>query len=353
MTGLRLAAIDVGTNTTRLLAVEVAPPGPLGGAPGCGGPVRLTELERQLMFTRLGQGIDASGSLLAASIERTVGAIRAFAQRCAELEVARIRIAGTSAVREATNRADLLTAVRDSVGLPLEVVPGEQEAALSFAGATADLGAGHYLVLDIGGGSTELALGTTLAGRSPAGSGAGGSPAGSGAGAPAGRRGPMLTASASLRLGVVRLTERHMAADPATPGELAALEADVDRALEADLAPESFSQAGSATLVGVAGTVTSLAAISLGLVEYHPKRVHGTWLSRAEVERLYRELATMALAERERLAPLPPGRADVIVAGCGILSRVLARWSFGGLRVSERDILDGLVQSLVEVSVAN
>jgi exopolyphosphatase/guanosine-5'-triphosphate,3'-diphosphate pyrophosphatase len=144
----------------------------------------------------------------------------------------------------------------------------------------------------------------------------------------------------------VRLTERHLTADPPPPEELAALEADVDRVLAA--ADGALHDPGSARLVGVAGTVTSLAAIRLGLEVYDPKAVHGSRLTREEVDALYAKLAKMTLAEREALPPLPPGRADVIVAGCAILSRIMARWSFPDVAVSEKDILDGLVLEMME-----
>ncbi|GAC1364588.1 MAG: Ppx/GppA phosphatase family protein [Actinomycetota bacterium] len=308
---LRIAAIDVGTNTTRLLAAERQASG------------ELTELDRRLIFTRLGEGVDASRRLGPGAIERTVAAIDAFLERCKELGVERIRVAGTSAVRDAANREDLLAAVKATTGLSLEVLPGETEAVLSFAGATADLPPGRYLVLDIGGGSTELAS-ATLQDSGPA----------------------AIDGRISLPLGVVRLTERHLTDDTPCPEELAALEADVDQALQA--AAAAIPDACEAHLVGVAGTVTSLAAISLGLVDYDPKAVHGVTLASEEVDRLYHHLAAMTLPEREQLGPLPPGRADVIIAGCGILSRVLASWNFTGLRVSEKDILDGLTQAMVQ-----
>ena len=311
--GTRLGAIDVGTNTTRLLAVEV-------------GSAELAELERTLTFTRLGEGLDASRRISPAAVERTVAAIGRYVQRCRELDAERIRIAGTSAVREAANRDELLRAVEAATGCAMEVLSGEKEAALSFAGATQDLGVGRYLVCDIGGGSTELA-----AGRKPAG----------GPGAVS----PEIEGRVSLPLGVVRLTERHLASDPPTPDELASLEADVERILEG-VEGVRLDPAGT-RLVGVAGTVTSLAAVRLGLEVYDPKAVHGSRLTSNDVEELYRKLAAMPLAERESLPPLPPGRADVIVAGCAILSRVMARWSFRDVQVSEKDILDGLVLEMI------
>ncbi|HYR61047.1 MAG TPA: Ppx/GppA phosphatase family protein [Actinomycetota bacterium] len=304
--GVRLGAIDVGTNTTRMLAVEVTP-GDLG------------ELDRRLTFTRLGEGVDATRRITPAAIGRTVSAISEFVARCRALGVGPIRIAGTSAVREAANREELRAAVRAATGLDLEVIPGGKEAALSFAGATQDLPAGRYLVCDIGGGSTELAEGS--------------------------KPGQVIEARISLPLGVVRLTERHLRDDPPTGEELAALEAGIDSVL--DEAAAVLDDPASRRLVGVAGTVTSLAAIRLGLDRYDPKAVHGSQLTAGEVNDLYRRLAGMTLREREALPPLPVGRADVIVAGCAILSRVMARWAFPAVRVSEKDILDGLVLELM------
>lgn len=309
----RLAAIDVGTNTTRLLAVEVLWDG------------AQHELDRRLIFTRLGEGVDARRRLAPAAIARTVAAIKHYSGQCAALGVSEVRIAGTSAVREAANREELRTAVREATGHDLEVIAGEEEAALSFAGATQDLGPGRYLVCDIGGGSTELALGSVSAFG-------------------AGMGGAVVERGVSLPLGVVRLTERHLHHDPPSEAQLAALENDVRGTLDAAGAalPEP---AGSppATLIGVAGTVTSLAAITLGLPVYDPKAVHGSWLSTEQIEGLYRRLASIPRAERETIPSLPPGRADVIVAGCGILTGIVARWRFPGVRVSEKDILDGLV----------
>lgn len=309
----RVAAIDVGTNTTRLLAVEVLPE----GAP--------LELERRLLFTRLGEGVDARRRLAPGAIARTVAAIKRYSDQCAALGVSTVRIAGTSAVREAANREELRAAVREATGHDLEVIAGEDEAALSFCGATQDLGPGRYLICDIGGGSTELALGRV-------------SPTGERAGCAVVERG------VSLPLGVVRLTERHLHDDPPREVQLATLEGDVGSTLDAAGAALP-DPAGSppATLIGVAGTVTSLAAITLRLPVYDPRAVHGSWLGAQQIRALYHHLASIPLAERETIPSLPPGRADVIVAGCAILTGILARWGFPGVRVSEKDILDGLV----------
>jgi exopolyphosphatase/guanosine-5'-triphosphate,3'-diphosphate pyrophosphatase len=314
VTGMRVAAIDAGTNTTRLLVADVREGG-------------LAQVERRLVFTRLGEGIDATGRLAPRGIKATAAAIAGFVDRSRQLGAERIRIAGTSAVREAANSEELLAAVKETTGLDLEVLSGETEAALSFAGATQDLPGGRYLVCDIGGGSTELAegrKGRTLGDQA------------------------VVEGAISLKLGVVRLTERHLAHDPPAPEELAALEADIDAALQA--AGDALPDAASAVFVGVAGTVTSLAAIRLGLERYNPELVHGSELTWDDVVGLYRRLAGMSLPEREKLPALPPGRADVIVAGCAILARVMARWSFPAVRVSDKDILDGLALELAELA---
>jgi exopolyphosphatase/guanosine-5'-triphosphate,3'-diphosphate pyrophosphatase len=316
--GMRVAAIDAGTNTTRLLVAEVAEV--QEGAPT----PRLTDVERRLIFSRLGEGVDATGRLSPRGIKATTAAIAEFVDRSRELGAGRIRVAGTSAVREAANGEELLAAVKEATGLDIEVLTGEAEAALSFTGATEDLPGGRYLVCDIGGGSTELAAGRKDAAL----------------------EGPAAIEGAiSLKLGVVRLTERHLAHDPPTQEELHSLEADIDQTLQA--ANEELPDPSSAGFVGVAGTVTSLAAINLGLERYDPRLVHGSELTRDDVAGLYQRLARMSLPEREALPALPPGRADVIVAGCAILTRVMARWSFPAVRVSEKDILDGLALELV------
>ncbi|MGH2716961.1 MAG: hypothetical protein ACRDJU_00050, partial [Actinomycetota bacterium] len=287
-----------------------------------------------------------------------VAAIATFSDICRSFGVERTRVAGTSAVREAANRDELIQAVRAASRQELEVIRGEEEAQLSFSGATQDLAPGRYLVCDIGGGSTEFASGHTGSASGPTESGAGhpGSTSGNSGstsghtGSTSGDAGPApaatevsLEGGISLPIGVVRVTERYHPGDPPTEAECAAMEAGVDEVLAA--APLALGD--GASLVGVAGTVTSLAAIDLRLDHYDPAAVHGRYLDAGTIAGLYRRLAAMTNSEREQLAPLPPGRADVIVAGCAILTRVLARWGFPGVRVSEKDILDGLVLGIL------
>lgn len=303
---MRVAAIDVGTNTTRLLAVEAAPRG-------------VRDLDRRLMFTRLGEGIDAAGTLSQASIGRTVKAITEFCAACGELGVTRIRIAGTSAVRDADNSEEFLAAVEKVSGVRPEILTGDHEARLSFLGATSELDFGLYLVCDIGGGSTEFVLGEVRAEPDQ---------------------------KVSLDIGSVRLTERYLMSDPPATEEILTMEAAIDDAL--DIVDRRMAKAGMAQLVGVAGTVTSLAAIHLGLEAYDPSATHMLSMERTAVDTAYRELARMTLGQRLSFPSLPEGRADVIVAGASILSRAMARWSFQRVVVSEKDILDGLVLELLE-----
>lgn len=298
---MRIAVIDIGTNTTRLLVAEVS-----------GGGYR--EIDRKLRFTRLGAGIDEGKQIAPTSLKRTLSAVAEYCALCGEYGVDAIRAAGTSAVRDATNREELLDGVAKLTGGEAEVLSGTEEARLTFMGATADLGAPRCFVVDIGGGSTEFVLGEP--GEEP-------------------------RASASADIGSVRLTERHLRSDPPATEEILILESAIDAALE-EVAVE-LGEVSGARLVGVAGTVTSLAALHLDVKEYRPDDTHGLRMARSQIDRLYRRLASSTLEERRREPALPPGRADVIVAGASILARIMRRFGFDSVRVSERDILDGLV----------
>lgn len=302
---MRVAAIDVGTNTTRLLVAESA----AGG---------YRALDRRLLFTRLGEGVDRTRRLAGAPIERTLRAIAELCAVCGEFGVGRLRVAGTSALRDAENRDDFLKAAARLTGVEPEVLSGEEEARLSFLGATHDLPPGRYLVCDIGGGSTEFILGGPLG----------------------------IEGRVSLDIGAVRLTERCLGSDPPAPEDLLILEGAVDLALEG--AGAALAGATGARFVGVAGTVTSLGAMRLGLERYDPALTHHLHLERPAVDLLYRELAAMSAGERRQIQGLDPGRADVIVAGAAILAKSLARWAFHEVVVSERDILDGLVLEVLE-----
>ena len=230
-------------------------------------------------------------------------------------------MAATSAVRDASNRDDLERAVREHAGSDLEVITGEREAALSFLGATRDLDApAPFLVLDIGGGSTEFVVGE----EEP-------------------------EASMSTQMGSVRLTERFVRNDPPTGDELSAMSRATDEVLEEVEGTVPVKRAN--TMVAVAGTATTVQALALGLPAYDPDRIHRTSLSAADAEAAVRRLAGMTTAERAALPIMTSGREDVIVAGATILARVLARWQFREALVSERDILDGLAIDMVRAGI--
>lgn len=303
---MRVAVIDIGTNTTRLLVVEVA------GR-------RIRELDRRLAFTRLGEGLDSSGLLSEESMRRTLRAVGEYCAVAGELDAIRLKIAGTSAMRDAQNSQAFLDAIERLSGVTPSVLTGPEEARLSFLGATSELDQGLYLVCDIGGGSTELVLGQV--GSEP-------------------------EEKISLDIGSVRLTERHLLSDPPATEEILTMEGAVDDALVA--VDRVIPRAGMAKLVGVAGTVTTLAAIHLGLEAYEPSATHLLSMERTAVDSAYRQLAHLTLQQRLAIPALPEGRADVIVAGASILSRIMARWAFGRLVVSEKDILDGLVLESLE-----
>jgi exopolyphosphatase/guanosine-5'-triphosphate,3'-diphosphate pyrophosphatase len=265
--------------------------------------------------------VDADKTIKPEAIRRTLDAISSYCAICGEVGVERIRLATTSAVRDARNRDTFLGAAGEIAGVEPEILDGVTEARLSFDGAVSDLNPGTYVICDIGGGSTELFVGSV----------------------PKAAQG---TVGLSINIGSVRLTERHIHGDPPTDDELDALAADLSDALGA--ADELMPPKGEASLIGVAGTVTSLAALHLGLKAYDPNRTHHSRLSRRKVEELSDRLSRLPLRAREKLSGMPPGRADVIVAGARILLGVMERWSFNEVIVSERDILDGLVLEMIE-----
>ncbi|MBI4730231.1 MAG: Ppx/GppA family phosphatase [Acidobacteria bacterium] len=300
----RAGVIDVGTNSVRVLVADLSPGG------------RVVTVVRDLVITRLGEGVDRGGSLGAEPIRRTVAAIAAYWERCRALGADRARIAATSAVRDAANRQEFLSAVHAATGLACDVLSGDEEARLGFLGATSELGEGApFLVVDIGGGSTELVRGSRDAER-----------------------------WISVDVGSVRLTERHVRTDPPAGDELAAIARDADAALEA--AEQVVDPRGARTLVGLAGTITTVAAVALGLDGYVRERIHHARLARREVSEILGRLAAMTVAERRALPAMPPGREDVIVAGVVVLDLLMERFGFDSCLVSEADILDGLALSL-------
>jgi exopolyphosphatase / guanosine-5'-triphosphate,3'-diphosphate pyrophosphatase len=306
----RVATVDLGTNTVRLLVVEAQPP---EWRP-------LLETQR---VTRLGEGQAARGALGDAPMRRTTHVVAEFVERARALGAAEIRIVATSAVREASNRDDFVAAVREACGRSVEVISGEDEARLTLLGVSAGLPAlrGSFLLFDIGGGSTEFVLAESAR--------------------PVGL--------VSLRLGVVALAERHTDAGPVDPCQLARLDAAIDQALSAGLVP-AISGARSPELVGSAGTVTTLAALDLELTAYDPARVHGHRLTKRAVEIQLTRLAGLTVSERAALPCLEPGRADLIVPGAAICLAVLTRLGFDRLIVSDRGLREGLLCEILSES---
>jgi exopolyphosphatase/guanosine-5'-triphosphate,3'-diphosphate pyrophosphatase len=273
-----------------------------------------------MLITRLGLGVDRTGRFDPDALARTVVALGLFCRRARALGAERIRVGATSAVRDAENRDEYAAAVREDAGSDLEVITGEQEAGLSFLGGTHGLDPrwGPFAVQDIGGGSTEFVVG----------------------GAPG-----IAERAISTRMGSVRMTERHVRHDPPTAEDLAALEADVAGVLEE---VDSAVAVGDArTFVAVAGTATTMQAIALELDRYDPDRIHRTWLTREQAERVRDALAAMTDAERAALPVMAPGRGDVIVAGAVILVATMRRFGVDRVLVSETDILDGLALEML------
>jgi exopolyphosphatase/guanosine-5'-triphosphate,3'-diphosphate pyrophosphatase len=292
---MRVAAIDVGTNTVRLLVVD-------------GDDV----VERVQRITRLGKGVDSSGKLQSDSMSRTLEAVVSYVGRARELGAERIRIAGTSALRDAANRDEFASGVREATGLELEILDGRTEGRCAYVGATSWVGPGSYVVCDIGGGSTEL-----------------------------------ITAAdeVSVDVGSVRVRERFFASDPPMGAEIDAARNFVSDAITGGA--RSITLTGDEALVGVAGTITTLAALVLGLQTYESARVHGSRLTRSDVNEWSRRLLALPAEEIRRLGPVEPGRADIIGAGSLILSVVMDVLGYDELLVSERDILDGLAAERV------
>ncbi len=300
----RVAAIDCGTNSIRLLVADVD-----GSA--------LTDVTRQLEIVRLGQGVDRTGRLTAGALERTRVALKAYADEIARLGAERVRMVATSATRDAVNAGEFHDMVVGTLGIPPEVISGDEEARLSFTGAVRGLPAdlpGPYLVVDIGGGSTELVTGRGVT---------------------------TVDAAISVDVGCVRLTERHLHGDPPTPEQVAAAEADIAAAIDRALTVVDSRRAG--TLVGLAGSVTTVTAITLGLSVYDPERIHHARVSYADVAKVTADLLSMTREQRLAIPVMHPGRADVIGGGALILRVIMQRAGFGTVVASEHDILDGIV----------
>ena len=304
----RLAGVDIGTNSTRLLVADVD---------GAGNDARLTPLDRRMRITRLGQSVDATRRLHPEAVERTVEVLREYRGALDDLGVDRVRATATSAARDAANRDMFFGPATDVLGVTPELLTGDEEARLSFLGATSGLAEpAPYLVVDIGGGSTEFVVGET---------------------APTGQ--------ISVDIGCVRLTEQLLHSDPPAPEELSEAVTIVREHL-ADVDRELPAAREAATLIGLAGTVTTVAAIELGLPEYDADKIHHFRLTKEAAEDVFRTLATEPAAERRHNPGLEPGRVDVIVGGAVVLVTILRVLGFDEMLVSEADILDGLVRSL-------
>jgi len=295
----RVAAIDCGTNAIRLLVADVAGD-------------RLADVVRRMEIVRLGEGVDRTGRLAPAAIERTRVVLADYAAQVRRLGTERVRMVATSASRDADNADEFRAMVLDTLGAPPEVITGDEEARLSFTGAVRGLAApGPYLVVDIGGGSTEFVVGDTE-----------------------------VEAAISVDIGCVRMTERYLAGDPPTHGEVAAAEADI--AAATDRALGGVGGRGTRTLVGLAGSVTTVTALALGLDGYDPDRIHQAEVSYADVAKVTADLLAATRARRAAMPVMHPGRADVIGAGALILRVIMDRSGAASVIASEHDILDGI-----------
>ncbi|MEV0777667.1 exopolyphosphatase [Streptomyces sp. NPDC050433] len=305
----RIAAVDCGTNSIRLLVADADP------ATG-----ELVDLDRRMTIVRLGQDVDRTGRLAPEALERTFAACREYAAIIKEHGVDRTRFVATSASRDAENRDEFVRGVLDILGVEPEVITGDQEAEFSFTGATREL-AGRadlekpYLVVDIGGGSTEFVVGADR-----------------------------VTAGRSVDIGCVRLTERHRLADPATPADITALRADISAAL--DTVARDVPLGEARTLVGLAGSVTTVAAIALGLTAYDSEAIHHARIPFDVVREITTTLLSSTHAERATIPVMHPGRVDVIVSGALILLTIMERTGAREVVVSEHDILDGIGWSI-------
>lgn len=370
VTTKRVAAIDCGTNSIRLLIADLTAKTDhserLVGSSGSHQLPPLADVTRQMRIVRLGEGVDRTGRLSAAALDRTMTALREYADLIADARPEAVRMVATSASRDAANAQEFTDRVVKILGVAPEVITGDEEAMLSFTGATRELwdpaaeprarydgGFGHrarnrwvrggappedtcvppYLVTDIGGGSTEFVFGGAAASQVPRGQ------------APRGQvpRGQVL--SRSVNIGCVRLTERHLHGDPPLAAQVAATVADIDTALDQVAATVPVAQAR--TLVGLAGSVTTVAAIALGLAEYDSARIHHSRISAARAHDIANGLLAMTRTERAAIPVMHPGRVDVIGAGALILDRIMTRFGFTEVLVSEHDILDGIAWSLL------
>ncbi|MEU8216008.1 Ppx/GppA phosphatase family protein [Micromonospora taraxaci] len=308
-----MAAIDCGTNSIRLLVADLPDD-------SAGPPAPLVDLTRRMEIVRLGEGVDRTGRLAPEAIERTRVALASYAADIEKFGAERVRMCATSASRDAANAADFTEMVQRTLGVAPEVVTGDEEARLSFTGAVRGLPAdakAPFLVVDIGGGSTEFVVGDREAG---------------------------VRAAISVDIGCVRMTERHLPGDPPTPEQVAAAQADIAAAVDRALAAVPGREA--ATLVGLAGSVTTVVAIAQGLQEYDPERIHHARVSYEAVAQVTADLLGQTRAQRLAIPVMHPGRADVIGAGALVLRVIMERAGMPSVVASEHDILDGIAWSL-------
>ncbi|MEU2911641.1 exopolyphosphatase [Streptomyces massasporeus] len=310
----RVAAVDCGTNSIRLLVADADP------ATG-----ELVDLDRRMTIVRLGQGVDRTGRLAPEALQRTFAACREYAAIIKEHGAERLRFVATSASRDAENRDEFVRGVLDILGVEPEVISGDQEAAFSFTGATKELAGGDhlpkpYLVVDIGGGSTEFVVGDDR-----------------------------VAAARSVDIGCVRMTERHLVregvvSDPPSEEQIAAMRADIEAAL--DLAEQTVPLREARTLVGLAGSVTTVSAIAQELPEYDSEAIHHSRVSHEKVREITEWLLRSTHAERAAVPSMHPGRVDVIGAGALVLLSIMERIGAQEVVVSEHDILDGIAWSV-------
>jgi exopolyphosphatase/guanosine-5'-triphosphate,3'-diphosphate pyrophosphatase len=307
---VRVAAIDCGTNSIRLLIADIE-----NGT--------LTDVTRQMIVVRLGEGVDKTGEFSQAALDRTFAATDEYVKLISEHKPEKVRFVATSASRDVSNREVFVAGIKSRLGIEPSVISGDEEARLSFLGATADLvnnpdaPATPYLVVDIGGGSTEFVLGTNAPEQ-----------------------------ALSTNVGCVRMTERHLIGDPPTAQQIAGATKDIDEAI--DQAAKVVQLSDARSLIGLAGSVTTVAALALNLSEYKSEVIHGSRISADQVHKVATDLLAMPRAQRAELGPMHPGRIDVIGGGALVLDRIMQKTGITEVVVSERDILDGIARDLAK-----
>ena len=303
---MRVGVIDCGTNSIRLLIADIEG-------------TTFREVTRQMQVVRLGQGVDETNQFHPDALERTFAAVDLYAAELARRGVEKIRFCATSATRDATNRNIFIDGVKERLGIEPEVISGDEEARLSFAGATREFNRtdGPFLVVDIGGGSTEFVLGTDT-----------------------------VESAISVNIGCVRMTERHFHNDPPTTDEVSIARSDIQNAI--DIASASVDIKSAKTLVCVAGTATTVAAAALNLLEYDRHAIHLSRISADQVHQVSNNFLTMTRDERAALGYMHPGRVDVITAGSLVLSKIVKATGAKEFVASENDILDGMAWSLAK-----